>query len=63
MFQMKKRIESVLSLSAQLVEKNRAFTLALKERRPQQELKALHSEIQEIYNHISFLNESKRQAV
>jgi len=63
MFQMKKRIESVLDLSAQLVAKNKAFTLALKQRRPQQELKALHSEIQEIYNHIALLNEAKRQAV
>ena len=60
MFQMKKRIESVLDLSAQLVAKNKAFTLALKQRRPQEELKALHSEIQEIYNHIALLNEAKK---
>ncbi|HEU4901571.1 MAG TPA: hypothetical protein VFT06_02240 [Flavisolibacter sp.] len=56
MFQRKKRIESVLDLSARLVERNKAFTNALKERRPQDELKAIHSEIQEIYNHITSLN-------
>lgn len=56
MFKRKKRIESVLDLSARLVERNKAFTLALKERRPQDELKAIHSEIQEIYNHITSIN-------
>jgi len=63
MFQMKKRIESVLDLSARLVEKNKAFTMALKEKRPQQELKAIHSEVQEIYNHITLLKEAGREAV
>jgi hypothetical protein len=55
MLQQKTRIESVLDLSARLVERNRAFTNALKERKSQEELKAIHSEIQEIYNHISLL--------
>lgn len=58
MFQKKTRIESVLHLSARLVERNKAFTVALKEKRPQHELKAIHSEIQEIYNHIALLNEA-----
>jgi hypothetical protein len=58
----KQRIESVLNLSAQLLEKNKAFTNALKARKPQHELKAIHSEIQEIYNHISLLNSSQKTA-
>lgn len=62
MFQTKKRIDSVLNLSARLVERNKAFTIALKEKRPQNELRAIHSEIQEIYNHISFLNRLQRGA-
>ena len=61
MFQRKKRIDSVLHLSARLVERNKAFTVALKEKRPQDELKAIHSEIQEIYNHISLLNEAEER--
>jgi hypothetical protein len=56
MIQKQQRIESVLNLSARLVERNRAFTSALKEKKPQAELRAIHSEIQEIYNHISLLN-------
>ena len=60
---MKTRIESVLDLSARLVEKNKAFALALKAKKPQNELKAIHSEIQEIYNHISLLNGEQRRAV
>lgn len=63
MFQRKKRIESVLDLSARLVERNKAFTNALKERRPQDELKAIHSEIQEIYNHITSLNGVREEAL
>jgi hypothetical protein len=63
MFQQKTRIESVLDLSARLVEKNKAFTLALKERKPQNELKAIHSEIQELYNHITLLNGARQEAV
>lgn len=58
----KQRIESVLSLSAQLLEKNKAFTSALKARKPQAELKVIHSEIQEIYNRISLLNNSQKTA-
>ncbi|WP_121353657.1 hypothetical protein [Flavisolibacter nicotianae] len=58
MVQKKTRIQFVLDLSARLVERNKAFTLALKEKRSQDELKAIHSEIQEIYNHISSLNEA-----
>jgi hypothetical protein len=61
MFQQHSRIESVLDLSARLLEKNKAFTTALKERKPQNELKAIHSEIQEIYNHISLLNNKEGQ--
>jgi hypothetical protein len=63
MFQRKKRIDSVLHLSARLVERNKAFTIALKERRPQDELKAIHSEIQEIYNHITSLNGVREEAL
>jgi hypothetical protein len=55
MLQTKTRIESVLDLSARLVERNKAFANALKAKRPQEELRAIHSEIQEIYNHISLL--------
>ncbi|NTS39376.1 hypothetical protein HRG84_00545 [Flavisolibacter sp. BT320] len=62
MSQKQERIESVLHLSAQLLEKNKAFTNALKERKPQTELKAIHSEIQEIYNHISLLNSQQKTA-
>ncbi|MBB1287306.1 hypothetical protein HRH25_23220 [Flavisolibacter sp. BT320] len=62
MSQKQQRIESVLNLSAQLLEKNKAFTNALKAKRPQNELKAIHSEIQEIYNHISLLNSSQKTA-
>ncbi|HEV7333386.1 MAG TPA: hypothetical protein VGN63_20295 [Flavisolibacter sp.] len=62
MSQKQQRIESVLNLSARLVEKNKAFTNALKARRPQDELRAIHSEIQEIYNHISLLNSNQRSA-
>jgi hypothetical protein len=51
----------MLDLSAQLVERNKAFTSALKERRPQEELKTIHSEIQEIYNHISVLQGARRK--
>ena len=50
-----KRLETVLDLSAMLVQKNRDFTMALKEKKPHVELKALHSEIQEIYNHLASL--------
>ena len=49
------RIESVIELSAMLVEKNRAFTTALKEKQSKETLKAIHSEIQEIYNQITAL--------
>ncbi len=62
MLHKKERIETVLNLSAQLVEKNRAFTDALKAKKPQNELRAIHSEIQEIYNHISLLNSSQKTA-
>jgi hypothetical protein len=54
-------IESVILLSAHLVEKNKAFTAALKGKRPQTELRVIHSEIQEIYNHITFLNAGKQK--
>jgi hypothetical protein len=53
----KKRLQTVLELSAQFVQKNRDFTEALKCKRPQQELRTLHAEIQEIYNHLSILKE------
>lgn len=56
MVEKKTRIEFVLNLSASLVEKNKAFTHAMKQKRPQHELQAIHSQIQEIYNHISLLN-------
>jgi len=49
------RLQTVLHLSSLLVRKNRDFTMALKEKRPHQQLKALHSEIQEIFNHITLL--------
>lgn len=52
------RLQTVLDLSALLVRKNRDFTTALKEKKPQVQLKALHSEIQEIYNHLTILKES-----
>jgi len=60
MLHKKQRIESVLNLSARLVEMNRAFTNALKAKKPQEELRLIHSEIQEIYNHISVLNGKQR---
>lgn len=60
MLPQKTKIESVLHLSARLVERNKAFASALKERKPQTELKAIHSEIQEIYNHISLLQDRDR---
>jgi hypothetical protein len=60
MLQTKTRIESVLDLSARLLEKNKAFTNALKARKPQHELKTIHSEIQELYNHISLLNRTAK---
>ena len=50
-----KRIESVVELSALLVEKNKAFTAAIKERQPNENLKVIHAEIQEIYNQITSL--------
>jgi hypothetical protein len=49
------RIESVVELSARLVEKNKAFTSALKKKKPNEDLKVLHAEIQEIYNQITSL--------
>jgi hypothetical protein len=55
------RLQTVLDLSALLVQKNRDFTLALKEKRPHIYLKALHSEIQEIYNHLTILKEARSQ--
>jgi hypothetical protein len=61
MLQKNTRIETVLNLSARLLEKNKAFTNALKERKPQHELRAIHSEIQELYNHISLLNSAGRK--
>ena len=57
------RTESVLALSARLVERNKAFTHALKEKKPQEELKTIHSEIQELYNHISFLKRAEENEV
>jgi hypothetical protein len=51
----------VILLSAHLVAKNKAFTAALKGKRPQTELRVIHSEIQEIYNHITFLNAGKQK--
>lgn len=53
----------MLDLSARLVERNKAFTLALKEKRSQDELRAIHSEIQEIYNHISLLSDAVPQTI
>ena len=61
--QQKKRIQDMLSLSARLLERNKAFTTALKQKRPQEELKALHSEIQEIYNHISLMRQEEQNFV
>ena len=61
MLQQQSRIQTVLDLSARLVERNKAFTSALKEKRSHHELKAIHSEIQEIYNHISVLREVERK--
>lgn len=55
------RLQTVLHLSALLVRKNRDFTTALKENKPHLQLKALHSEIQEIYNHITLLKEAELQ--
>ena len=43
----------MIELSALLVEKNRAFTRALKEKQAKEELKIIHGEIQEIYNQIA----------
>lgn len=63
MVQKKTRIQFVLDLSARLVERNKAFTLALKEKRSQDELRAIHSEIQEIYNHISLLSDAVPQTI
>jgi hypothetical protein len=48
----------ILDLTALFVQKNKEFTEAIKERKPPEQLKAMHSEIQEIYNHISFLKET-----
>jgi hypothetical protein len=49
------RIGSVIELSAMLVEKNKAFTTALKEKQPRENLKLIHAEIQEIYNQLTSL--------
>ncbi len=51
----------MLDLSARLVERNKAFTGALKARRAHDELKAIHSEIQEIYNHIAVLQQADQK--
>lgn len=63
MLRHKTRIEMMLDLSARLVERNKAFTDALKLRRPQTELKMIHSEIQEIYNHIALVRQQEREIV
>ena len=63
MLQQKKRIQDMLQLSARLLERNKAFTNALKQRKPQDELRAIHSEIQEIYNHISLFRQEEETAV
>ena len=47
----------LLDLTAMFIEKNKEFTKAVKERRPSTELAVLHSELQEIYNHISSLRQ------
>ena len=45
----------LLDFMTVFVQKNKEFTQAVKERRPSAELAVLHSELQEIYNHISSL--------
>lgn len=63
MLQQKKRIQNMLDLSARLLERNKAFTMALKQKRPHEELRAIHSEIQEIYNHISLFRQEQQSLV
>jgi hypothetical protein len=43
----------LLDLTAMFVAKNKEFTQAIKDQRPHTELAVLHSELQEIYNHIT----------
>gem|GEM_PF-3827401 len=49
----------LLDLTAMFIQKNKEFTQAVKERRPSAELAILHSELQEIYNHISSLRQEE----
>lgn len=51
----------MLDLTALFVEKNKEFTAAIKERKPFDQLRAIHSEIQEIYNHISLLKQANAE--
>lgn len=48
-----------LSLHQLLVRMNKAFIQAVKARKPIEELQAMHSEIQELYNHICLLKEQE----
>ncbi|HUC82920.1 MAG TPA: hypothetical protein VMR70_18575 [Flavisolibacter sp.] len=49
----------MLELTTRFAQQNKEFTEAMKEKRPVDQLQVLHSEMQEIYNHIVLLKQAK----
>jgi hypothetical protein len=49
----------VLDLTALFVQRNVEFTEAVKQKLPADQLKTLHSELQELYNHITILRQAQ----